>query len=76
MAKSAERVASTGLTRKPGLMYFVKQGAVWSVPMKKPGKPKGRAERLAKLDIDLDYSKYLYYLSGKLEVMRTKRKNR
>lgn len=73
MAK--ERIASTGLKRDPDLMYYIKGGDVWAVPRKRPGKPKGRASRVLALGIKLDYSKYLYYLNDRLDVMRSRRKN-
>lgn len=73
-----ERVTSTGLTRQAGLMYYIKGGDVWSVPMKKPGgkSPKGKAKRVVELGLKPDYSKYLYYLDGKLNVMRARRKGK
>ena len=75
MAKH-ERVAATGLRREPGLMYFISKGDVWSVPMKKPGKKAtGSKKRVAALGLELDYSKYLYYLDANLNVMRARRKN-
>jgi hypothetical protein len=71
---AAEKIASTGLARDPQRMYFVKQGDVWSTTRKRPGKPKGTPRREIKLGIKLDYSKYLYYLDDKLNVMRSRRK--
>ena len=73
MAK--ERVAATGLTRDPQLMYYIKDGDVWASPRKRPGvKAKGKGVRVTRLGLALDYSKYLYFLDSNLNVMRSKRK--
>lgn len=71
----AERIASTGIERDPDLMYYVKKGDVWAVPRKQPGKRKGTPKRVASLGLTLDYTRYLYFLDKKLNVMRAKRKN-
>ena len=69
-----EKIARTGIARDNDLMYYVKNGDVWATPRKRPGHPKGRAERVAVVGIDADYSKYLYYLDGDGDVARKARK--
>jgi hypothetical protein len=71
----AERITSTGIRRDPDLMYYIKGGDVWASPRKKPGKAKGKARRVLELGLTLDYSRFLYYLDDKLNVMRSRRKN-
>lgn len=73
---AAERIARTGLTRNNALMYYIKDGDVWAVPRKVAGKPKGKATRVARLGLDLDYSRFLYYLDANLNVVRSRRKGR
>ena len=69
-----EKIARLGIERDNDLMYFIKNGDVWATPRKQPGKPKGKAVKVATPGIDLDYSKYLYYLDGDGDVARQARK--
>jgi hypothetical protein len=55
------------------MMYYIKSGDVWATPRKKPGQPKGKASKVAAAGIDMDYSKYLYYLDGDGDVARKER---
>jgi hypothetical protein len=55
------------------MMYYIKTGDVWATPRKKPGQPKGKAAKVAAAGIDMDYSKYLYYLDGDGDVARKER---
>jgi hypothetical protein len=55
------------------MMYYIKSGDVWATPRKKPGQPKGKAAKVAAAGIDMDYSKYLYYLDGDGDVARKER---
>ena len=68
----AELVARTGVSREKDFMYFVKDGAVWRVPRKQPGVPKGRQERVADAGISQD-SNYIYFLGKDGNVWRAKR---
>ena len=54
-------------------MYYIKQGDVWATPRKKPGQPKGKAAKVAAAGVEMDYSKYLYYLDGDGDVARKER---
>ena len=54
-------------------MYYIKNGDVWATPRKKPGQPKGKAAKVAAAGIEMDYSKYLYYLDGDGDVARKER---
>ena len=69
----AEKIAKTGIKRDNDLMYSIKGGDVWATPRKKPGQPKGKAAKVAAAGIEMDYSKYLYYLDGDGDVARKER---
>ena len=68
-----EKIAKLGIKRDNDLMYYIKTGDVWATPRKKPGQPKGRASKVAAAGIEMDYSKYLYYLDGDGDVARKER---
>jgi len=68
-----EKIARTGIKRDNDLMYYIKSGDVWATPRKKPGQPKGKAQKVASAGIEMDYSKYLYYLDGDGDVARKER---
>jgi DNA-binding protein HU-beta len=68
-----EKLVKLGIKRDNELMYYIKSGDVYAVPRKKPGQPKGKAQKVAAAGIDMDYSKYLYYLDGDGDVARKER---
>jgi hypothetical protein len=68
-----EKIAKLGIKRDNDMMYYIKNGDVWATPRKKPGQPKGKAAQVAKAGIEMDYSKYLYYLDGDGDVARKER---
>ncbi|MGE0397473.1 MAG: hypothetical protein AB7T06_12185 [Kofleriaceae bacterium] len=68
-----EKIAKTGIKRDNDLMYYIKNGDVWATPRKKPGQPKGKASKVAAAGVEMDYSKYLYYLDGDGDVARKER---
>jgi hypothetical protein len=69
-----EKIAKTGIKRDNDLMYYIKTGDVWATPRKKPGQTaKGKAQKVAAAGIEMDYSKYLYYLDGDGDVARKER---
>jgi hypothetical protein len=68
-----EKIAKTGIKRENNLMYYIKSGDVWAVPRKQPGMPKGKASKVAAAGVEMDYSKYLYYLDGDGDVARKER---
>jgi hypothetical protein len=68
-----EKIAKTGIKRDNDLMYYIKNGDVWATPRKKPNQPKGKASKVAAAGVEMDYSKYLYYLDGDGDVARKER---
>lgn len=61
----AKKLLLLKIKRDPQRMYYVKNGAVWSVPRKRPGvKAKGqkRVEVKFGAKADLDYSKNIYFV--------------
>jgi hypothetical protein len=68
-----EKIAKTAIKRDNDLMYYIKNGDVWATPRKKPGQPKGKAAKVAAAGVEMDYSKYLYYLDGDGDVARKER---
>jgi topoisomerase IA-like protein len=72
-----ETIAKTGVQRDKGLIYYIKGGDVWGSPLKKPNMPKGKAQKIANTNVQLDYANFMYYVStdknGELTVERTGR---
>ena len=68
-----EKIAKLGIKRDNDLMYYIKKGDVWATPRKKPNQPKGKASKVADAGVEMDYSKYLYYLDGDGDVARKER---
>jgi hypothetical protein len=72
-----ETIAKTDVKREKGNLYFIKKGDIWSAPLKKPGQPKGKQVKAAATGVELDYSKYMYFVGtdggGNLIVERTER---
>jgi hypothetical protein len=68
-----EKIAKLGIKRDNDLMYYIKNGDVWATPRKKPGQPKGKAQKVAPAGVEMDYSKFLYYLDGDGDVARKER---
>ena len=68
-----EKIAKLGIKRDNDMMYYIKNGDVWATSRKKPGQPKGKASKVAAAGIEMDYSKYLYYLDGDGDVARKDR---
>ena len=68
-----EKIAKLGIKRDNDMMYYIKSGDVWATPRKKPGQPKGKAAKVAAAGIEMDYSKYLYYLDGDGDIARKER---
>jgi hypothetical protein len=68
-----EKIAKLGIKRDNDMMYYIKSGDVWATPRKKPGQSKGKAAKVAAAGIEMDYSKYLYYLDGDGDVARKER---
>ncbi len=69
----SDKIAKLGIKRDNDMMYYIKTGDVWATPRKKPGQPKGKAAKVAAAGIDMDYSKYLYYLDGDGDIARKER---
>ena len=68
-----EKIAKTGIKRDNDLMYYIKNGDVWATPRKKPNQPKGKAAKVAAAGVEMDYSKYLYFLDSDGDVARKER---
>src|SRR4026208_803746 len=68
-----EKIAKLGIKRDNDMMYYIKTGDVWATPRKKPGQPKGKAAKAASAGIEIDDSKYRYYLDGDGDVARKER---
>lgn len=70
-----DKIARLGIERDNDLMYYLKpDGNVWATPRKQPGKAKGKARKIADTGLDLDYSRYIYYLDSDGDVGRKARK--
>lgn len=74
---AAKQLIKTGIKRDNDFMYYIKEGAVWRVARKKPGKKANKTkEKVAQFAPkgSMDYTKYLYYLDGKGNVVLSPRK--
>jgi hypothetical protein len=70
--RMAEKVARLGIKREKDMMYFIKDGAVWKVPRKQPGQPKGRQEKVADGGFTQD-NNFIYFLDKDGDVSRAAR---
>ena len=68
----AEKVARLGVTREKDFMYYVKGGAVWKVPRKQPGMPKGKPEKVQDAGVQQD-TDFIYFVDKDGDVARAKR---
>ena len=69
----SDKIARLGIERDNDLMYYIKNGDVWATPRKQKGQPKGKAQKVAATGLDLDYSRFLYFLDGDGDVARKAR---
>lgn len=69
----SDKIARLGIERDNDMMYYIKNGDVWATPRKQKGQPKGKAQKIAPIGLELDYSKYIYYLDGDGDVARKAR---
>ncbi len=72
----AKKLVRTRITRQDGYMYYIKNGAIWAVPMKRKGKKTtGKKHMVVKFadPADLDYSKFLYYIDADGDVAASPR---
>lgn len=69
----SDKIARLGIERDSDMMYYIKNGDVWATPRKQKGQPKGKAQKVAPVGLELDYSKYIYYLDGDGDVARKAR---
>ena len=61
------KLVRTGIKRDKERMYYIKDGAVWSTPMKRKGKKvAGKKTKEVKFADkgDLDYGKNMYFVDG------------
>jgi len=72
MRMAGEKVAKLGIKREKDMMYYIKGSAVWKVPRKQPGQPKGKPEKIQDCDFERD-DNYIYYLDKDGDVARSKR---
>jgi hypothetical protein len=69
----SDKIARLGIERDNDMMYYIKNGDVWATPRKQKGQPKGKAQKIASTGLELDYSRYIYYLDGDGDVARKAR---
>lgn len=71
---AGENLLKTDVKREKDMLYWVGKDGVYAKRRKMPGVPDGKKSKVADHDIELDYSKYLYYLTGNpLTVARKER---
>jgi hypothetical protein len=69
----SDKIARLGIERDNDMMYYIKNGDVWATPRKQKGQPKGKAQKVAATGLEMDYSRYIYYLDGDGDVARKER---
>ncbi len=69
----SDKIARLGIERDNDMMYYIKNGDVWATPRKQKGQPKGKPVKVAATGLEMDYSKYIYYLDGDGDVARKAR---
>lgn len=69
----SDKIARLGIERDNDLMYYIKNGDVWAVPRKQKGQPKGKPQKVAATGLEMDYSRYIYFLDGDGDVARKER---
>lgn len=69
----SDKIARLGIERDNDLMYYIKNGDVWATPRKQKGQPKGKAKKVAETGLEMDYSRYIYFLDGDGDVARKER---
>ncbi len=69
----SDKIARLGIERDSDMMYYIKNGDVWATPRKQKGQPKGKPQKVASTDLEMDYSRYIYYLDGDGDVARKAR---
>ena len=69
----SDKIARLGIERDNDLMYYIKNGDVWATPRKQKGQPKGRPQKVASTGLEMDYSRYIYFLDGDGDVARKAR---
>lgn len=73
------KIARLGIKRDNNFMYYIKDGAVWASPRKKPGQTaKGQKKKIAQFADkgQMDYSQNLYYIDSDGDVVGSSRKGR
>lgn len=69
----SDKIARLGIERDNDMMYYIKNGDVWAVPRKQKGQPKGKAQKVASTGLEMDYSRYIYFLDSDGDVARKER---
>ena len=70
----AENILKTDVKRDKNTLYWVDAKGVYAKPRKQPGVPEGKKVKVADHDLELDRSKYLYFLTGNpLTIARAER---
>ena len=69
----SDKIARLGIERDNDLMYYIKDGAVWATPRKQKGMPKGKAKKIADTNLELDYSRFIYFVDRDGDVARKAR---
>jgi hypothetical protein len=69
----SEKIAKLGIERDNNLMYYIKNGDVWATPRKKPGQAKGKPRKIEDAGVEMDYTKYIYFLDGDGDISRKAR---
>lgn len=69
----SDKIARLGIERDNDLMYYIKNGDVWATPRKQKGQPKGKPQKVASTGLEMDYSRFIYFLDGDGDVARKER---
>ena len=67
----AQKVAKLGIQRDNNFLYYIKGGAVWQVPRKRPGMKKQKGSKLAPGGVTME-SGFIYFLDKSGDIARVK----
>jgi hypothetical protein len=70
----SEKIVKLGIARDPDLLYFIRDGDVWAVPRRKPGQPPEPERKIADGAVEMDMTRYLYFLDEDGDLARVERR--
>jgi len=70
---AGDKLVRTGIKRDKDTLYWVGADGVYGKRRKMPGMPDGKKLKVAPHEVELDYSKYLYFVDKDGDIARKER---